>query len=1059
MARRIVAEFDAINGPFLRKLGAIDKRLAGWERNSTASLVRVEKGIDSVAASAARLNAVGTAVAAGLGSGFAARLTDDAKIIRKTLREAGDASEETFENVFRASVRSLAGFKSFTQEVQLFQKALAGQQELDETIRQVETLNKLLSLSGRTTAERQSTSTQFSQALQSGVLQGDELRSLRENAPIELTRAIAAEAGGTIQDLKELGAQGKLTTDVMIRALKRLESEADRRFSNVQVTIQDASNVFASGAIIAVEGLDNGLGASDATISALMTLGEALGGSGEAFERFGRAAQIAGAVLVASFAGRRIQRTGANLQAMVKASEASAKAAREAADDEATAIERKLPKLKEEIELARQKRLVAIQARDALEAEGASALKVQEANRKLLESDKKVMNARRRHADAINEMTLAHSRFRVSARTLTTSSRALAAAGRAMSTSFAFLGGVPGLLLTAAAVFATLYSRAESTADAVDRLADSNAAVESQISNMTALVQALRQAEKERADGAIEASERIITATKQEYEVRRAQLKITNDEVVAAQIERADQLDKLAEDRENLLRQIADQQSTLDQMIGQEFDSFGNTRTGVNDNLTDLYEQLQEVESQTLRLEAAFGEADIQLSKAADALAVTFEELADASKVAGAQEILKKFLEETTTALDRQRTKIAQVEEAERTLVKAVADKVITLDAAAVSLDGLGAAMDRYRSEMDSSRRKTDDLTNAAIRLRDAMAGIGEANVSLQGRLRIAEAQLKAAQGGASQNEVNAIGEARRRADEAIAAGASPDKVAAIYQETLKLNGALSETQDKINSILNPKKSSGGGRGTSTLKQIEQEATSFIASMRTEEERRAVQLAEVVRLRQQLLNIYGQETEMTRDLSEAIRRMQDETSIATMAAETLGDALATGLSQAIAEGERFEDVMRRVIARLIEAEGVDFFTTLLGGSTGGNSLGALAADWITSSVFHKGTDNVGSGGMTRRMPAWAFAGAPRFHDGLFKPGEYPAILERGEQVIPAGMSIGGGPSVNIHNHNDFTGAQAAAVAQLEAAVMRLEAAIPGLALDAVRQAGRTRTKL
>jgi hypothetical protein len=36
----------------------------------------------------------------------------------------------------------------------------------------------------------------------------------------------------------------------------------------------------------------------------------------------------------------------------------------------------------------------------------------------------------------------------------------------------------------------------------------------------------------------------------------------------------------------------------------------------------------------------------------------------------------------------------------------------------------------------------------------------------------------------------------------------------------------------------------------------------------------------------------------------------------------------------------------------------------------------------------------------RRVPALAFAGAPRLHNGWFRPDEYPAILQRGEIVVP-----------------------------------------------------------
>lgn len=62
-----------------------------------------------------------------------------------------------------------------------------------------------------------------------------------------------------------------------------------------------------------------------------------------------------------------------------------------------------------------------------------------------------------------------------------------------------------------------------------------------------------------------------------------------------------------------------------------------------------------------------------------------------------------------------------------------------------------------------------------------------------------------------------------------------------------------------------------------------------------------------------------------------------------------------------------------------------------------------AGGWIGSLIrgfgFHTG-GLVGVGGDPRLVPASVFAGAPRFHDGVFlKPDEVPAILQRGERVL------------------------------------------------------------
>jgi len=78
--------------------------------------------------------------------------------------------------------------------------------------------------SGATATESAAALQQLKQALGSGVLQGDELRSIREQAPA-VGQAIAKELGVTVGELKKLGEEGKITTDVVLKALARLKGE------------------------------------------------------------------------------------------------------------------------------------------------------------------------------------------------------------------------------------------------------------------------------------------------------------------------------------------------------------------------------------------------------------------------------------------------------------------------------------------------------------------------------------------------------------------------------------------------------------------------------------------------------------------------------------------------------------------------------------------------------------------------------------------------------------------------------------------------------------------
>ena len=83
-------------------------------------------------------------------------------------------------------------------------------------------------LGGATAAEASASFTQLSQALGSGALRGDEFRSIAEQAPLVL-QAISDETGVAAGELKDYAKEGLLTSDIVIKALKRIENEGAAR--------------------------------------------------------------------------------------------------------------------------------------------------------------------------------------------------------------------------------------------------------------------------------------------------------------------------------------------------------------------------------------------------------------------------------------------------------------------------------------------------------------------------------------------------------------------------------------------------------------------------------------------------------------------------------------------------------------------------------------------------------------------------------------------------------------------------------------------------------------
>ena len=121
------------------------------------------------------------------------------------------------------------------------------------------TLNKFIVVSGASGSEATSILTQLPQALSSGNLQGDELRSIRENAPL-LKNVIQDYANKVLNlqgDIKDLGAQGKITARTIVDAVKWGSNIADEKLGKMPWTWAQRWNVFGNQVITALEPVFN----------------------------------------------------------------------------------------------------------------------------------------------------------------------------------------------------------------------------------------------------------------------------------------------------------------------------------------------------------------------------------------------------------------------------------------------------------------------------------------------------------------------------------------------------------------------------------------------------------------------------------------------------------------------------------------------------------------------------------------------------------------------------------------------------------------------------------
>lgn len=173
---------------------------------------------------------------------FNDKITSDLAKVSLFNYNPNTTNAQAYGMVYQAAQNSRGNLSDTNQLVnRIMMSGVYGQEEgsFGAATRMAETLNKALTVSGGTSEENKRALLQLSQALSSGVLQGDELRSIREQAPY-LANVLAEGLGKiddkfigtTIGDLKELGAAGELTSDVVIRAFEAMQNEVDTTFAD-----------------------------------------------------------------------------------------------------------------------------------------------------------------------------------------------------------------------------------------------------------------------------------------------------------------------------------------------------------------------------------------------------------------------------------------------------------------------------------------------------------------------------------------------------------------------------------------------------------------------------------------------------------------------------------------------------------------------------------------------------------------------------------------------------------------------------------------------------------
>lgn len=213
----------------------------------SASASRVTSGLSQIKSSlsgiAGSLGPIAGAMAAAFSVSAIKSAADDMMNLDGRLRTVTADEQERFDVEQQLYEMSMQNRQSLDSMGDLYYKVARAAQRFgvsqEDSMRVTDVVSKALTVGGASAQEASATILQLGQALSSGVLQGDELHSLDENASL-LMQHVADNMGVTIGQLKQMGSQGQLTSEKVIQAILQSGDAIDKEFGQMPMTIGQA---------------------------------------------------------------------------------------------------------------------------------------------------------------------------------------------------------------------------------------------------------------------------------------------------------------------------------------------------------------------------------------------------------------------------------------------------------------------------------------------------------------------------------------------------------------------------------------------------------------------------------------------------------------------------------------------------------------------------------------------------------------------------------------------------------------------------------------------------
>ena len=270
-------------------LGQLNKTVTGLSNRVEKSAQRIQKAV----------TLVGTGLAAIVATKGLANIADNFTNIENRIALVTGRTKElstTFTELQTISIKTrgnLAGVADLYNRLGRSTKNLgvSNQELLDVT----QTIQKAITISGADAQAANAAIVQLGQGLAAGALRGQELNSVMEQST-RVAQAIADELGVGIGGLRGLAEEGKITSEVVIRAFQNQRAAIDKEFTQVNATVGQGTLVAGQGISFVISEFLKGTGV-------ITFVADKLVGLGTTFQELGPSSRELGESLNSIFTG------------------------------------------------------------------------------------------------------------------------------------------------------------------------------------------------------------------------------------------------------------------------------------------------------------------------------------------------------------------------------------------------------------------------------------------------------------------------------------------------------------------------------------------------------------------------------------------------------------------------------------------------------------------------------------------------------------------------------------------------------------------------------------